>query len=241
MTSIIIADTLPEELPTLYEGPAMNLPPGAELKGDGSVTLTLAYPKTLRFRKGDAEETLPIDTLTFRRMNGAQARKIVNAKDKGVVGFSAATGVTPARANLIINALDAADGMDAAEVVNELLGGAGVGLPDNAVSTPDGVTLSLLLVEHLLRIGIFDPAIGGDPVLFQHMFWFYSHPAVYIMILPSMGVVSEIIACFSRKKIFGYEMVAFSSLAIAVIGFLVWGHHMFLTGQSVAVDGGRTA
>jgi hypothetical protein len=144
MTSIIIADTLPEELPTLYEGPAMNLPPGAELKGDGSVTLTLAYPKTLRFRKGDAEETLPIDTLTFRRMNGAQARKIVNAKDKGVVGFSAATGVTPARANLIINALDAADGMDAAEVVNELLGGAGVGLPDNAVSTPDGVTLSLL-------------------------------------------------------------------------------------------------
>ena len=95
------------------------------------------------------------------------------------------------------------------------------------------IALSLVIFERLFHIGIFDPQIGGDPILFQHMFWFYSHPAVYIMILPSMGVVSEIIACFSRKKIFGYEMVAFSSLAIAVIGFLVWGHHMFLTGQSV--------
>ncbi len=83
----------------------------------------------------------------------------------------------------------------------------------------------------MFHIGIFDPQIGGDPVLFQHLFWFYSHPAVYIMILPSFGVVSEIIACFSRKRPFGYEMIAFSSLAIAVLGFLVWGHHMFLSGQ----------
>ena len=86
--------------------------------------------------------------------------------------------------------------------------------------------------ERMFHIGIFDPQIGGDPVLFQHLFWFYSHPAVYIMILPSFGVVSEIIACFSRKRPFGYEMIAFSSLAIAVLGFLVWGHHMFLSGQS---------
>ena len=91
----------------------------------------------------------------------------------------------------------------------------------------------LLGLERLLHVGIFDPAIGGDPILFQHMFWFYSHPAVYIMILPGMGVISEIIACFSRKRIFGYNFVAFSSFAIAVIGFLVWGHHMFVTGQSV--------
>jgi cytochrome c oxidase subunit 1 len=97
------------------------------------------------------------------------------------------------------------------------------------------VAISLLLIvfERTFRIGIFDPAIGGDPVLFQHMFWFYSHPAVYIMILPSMGVVSEVIACFSRRRVFGYEMVAFSSLAIAIIGFLVWGHHMFVSSQSV--------
>ena len=84
-----------------------------------------------------------------------------------------------------------------------------------------------------LSPGDFDPALGGDPLLFQHLFWFYSHPAVYIMILPAMGVVSELIACFSRKRIFGYGVVAFSSLAIAVIGFLVWGHHMFVAGQSV--------
>ena len=83
------------------------------------------------------------------------------------------------------------------------------------------------------RIGIFDPALGGDPVLFQHLFWFYSHPAVYIMILPGMGVISELIACFSRKTIFGYKFVAFSSVAIAVFGFLVWGHHMFVAGQSI--------
>ncbi len=94
------------------------------------------------------------------------------------------------------------------------------------------ITLTLAIFERVFSIGIFNPQIGGDPILFQHMFWFYSHPAVYIMILPSMGVVSEVIACFSRKKIFGYEMVAFSSLAIAIIGFLVWGHHMYLTGQS---------
>ncbi len=94
-------------------------------------------------------------------------------------------------------------------------------------------TILLLALERIARIGIFDPAIGGDPVLFQHLFWFYSHPAVYIMILPSMGVISELISNFSRKRIFGYEFVAFSSIAIAVIGFLVWGHHMFVSGQSI--------
>jgi cytochrome c oxidase subunit 1 len=95
------------------------------------------------------------------------------------------------------------------------------------------ITLFLLGLERIMHIGIFDPAIGGDPILFQHMFWFYSHPAVYIMILPGMGVMSELITAFSRKRIFGYTFVAFSSLAIAVISFLVWGHHMFVTGQSV--------
>jgi cytochrome c oxidase subunit I len=95
------------------------------------------------------------------------------------------------------------------------------------------ITILLLAFERLMHIGIFDPALGGDPVLFQHLFWFYSHPAVYIMILPSMGVVSELIANFSRKNIFGYSFVAFSSIAIAVFGFLVWGHHMFVSGQSV--------
>jgi cytochrome c oxidase subunit I len=95
------------------------------------------------------------------------------------------------------------------------------------------ITLFLLALERVFHVGIFDPALGGDPLLFQHMFWFYSHPAVYIMILPGMGVVSELIAAFSRKRIFGYAFVAFSSLAIAVISFIVWGHHMFVTGQSV--------
>ncbi|HTX14364.1 MAG TPA: cytochrome c oxidase subunit I [Candidatus Baltobacteraceae bacterium] len=95
------------------------------------------------------------------------------------------------------------------------------------------ITLFLLGLERIFHVGIFDPAIGGDPLLFQHLFWFYSHPAVYIMILPSMGVVSELITAFSRKKIFGYSFIAFSSLAIAVISFIVWGHHMFVTGQSV--------
>lgn len=95
------------------------------------------------------------------------------------------------------------------------------------------ITLLLVLVERAFGIGIFNPANGGDPLLFQHMFWFYSHPAVYIMILPSMGIISEVIACFSRKRIFGYSFVAFSSVAIAVLGFLVWGHHMYVTGQSM--------
>jgi cytochrome c oxidase subunit I len=95
------------------------------------------------------------------------------------------------------------------------------------------ITLVLLMVERGFRIGIFDPSIGGDPILFQHMFWFYSHPAVYIMILPAMGVISELVTCFSRKGIFGYTFIAMSSLAIALIGFLVWGHHMFVSGQSV--------
>jgi len=95
------------------------------------------------------------------------------------------------------------------------------------------IAIVLVALERLFRIGIFDPALGGDPVLFQHLFWFYSHPAVYIMILPSMGVISELITCFSRKRIFGYKFIAFSSLAIAVISFLVWGHHMFVSSQSV--------
>jgi cytochrome c oxidase subunit 1 len=95
------------------------------------------------------------------------------------------------------------------------------------------ITLSLVALERVFHVGVFDPAVGGDPILFQHLFWFYSHPAVYIMILPSMGVVSELIACYAKKRIFGYSFVAFSSVAIAVIGFLVWGHHMFVSGQSV--------
>ncbi|MCC6671365.1 MAG: cbb3-type cytochrome c oxidase subunit I [Planctomycetes bacterium] len=95
-----------------------------------------------------------------------------------------------------------------------------------------GITLLLLVFERVYGIGIFDPKMGGDPVLFQHFFWFYSHPAVYIMILPAMGVISEVISVHCRKPVFGYRMVAFSSLAIAVISFLVWGHHMFTSGQS---------
>jgi cytochrome c oxidase subunit 1 len=97
------------------------------------------------------------------------------------------------------------------------------------------VSAAILLValERALNIGIFDPALGGDPVLFQHLFWFYSHPAVYIMILPGMGVISEIITCFSRKRVYGYKFIAYSSLGIAVLGFLVWGHHMFVSSQSV--------
>jgi cytochrome c oxidase subunit 1 len=95
------------------------------------------------------------------------------------------------------------------------------------------VTLFLLVLERGLHIGFFDPAYGGDPVLFQHLFWFYSHPAVYIMILPSMGVISEVISTFSSKKPFGYTFIAFSSVAIAVFGFLVWGHHLFVAGQSI--------
>jgi cytochrome c oxidase subunit I len=95
------------------------------------------------------------------------------------------------------------------------------------------ITLLLVGVEHITGVGIFDPARGGDPVLFQHLFWFYSHPAVYIMILPSMGVISELVSTFSRKPVFGYKAVAFSSIAIAIFGFLVWGHHMFVSGMSV--------
>jgi cytochrome c oxidase subunit 1 len=92
------------------------------------------------------------------------------------------------------------------------------------------MALILLMLERLLHIGIFDPALGGDPLLFQHLFWFYSHPAVYIMILPGMGIVSEVIPCFARKALFGYTFVAFSSLAIAFLSFLVWAHHMFVAG-----------
>ncbi|HEX8169332.1 MAG TPA: cytochrome c oxidase subunit I [Thermoanaerobaculia bacterium] len=95
------------------------------------------------------------------------------------------------------------------------------------------ITLVLLMVERTLHVGIFDPALGGDPVLYQHMFWFYSHPAVYIMILPGMAVISECVAAFTRKRIFGYKFVAFSSLAIAFLGFLVWAHHLFVAGISV--------
>jgi cytochrome c oxidase subunit 1 len=95
------------------------------------------------------------------------------------------------------------------------------------------ITLALMALERIWHIGIFDPKLGGDPILFQHLFWFYSHPAVYIMILPGMGVVSELIACFSRKEIFGYAWVALASVAIAILGFLVWGHHMFVSSQSI--------
>jgi cytochrome c oxidase subunit 1 len=95
------------------------------------------------------------------------------------------------------------------------------------------IALLLVAVERIWRVGIFDPALGGDPVLYQHLFWFYSHPAVYIMILPAMGVISELIATFSRRRVFGYEFIAFSSIAIAILGFLVWGHHMFVSSQSV--------
>ncbi|MDH3403306.1 MAG: cytochrome c oxidase subunit I [Acidobacteriota bacterium] len=94
------------------------------------------------------------------------------------------------------------------------------------------ITLVLLIAERAFRIGIFDPALGGDPVLFQHLFWFYSHPAVYIMILPAFGVISELVSAFARKRIFGYRVVAAASVSIAVLGFLVWGHHMFVSSQS---------
>ena len=95
------------------------------------------------------------------------------------------------------------------------------------------ITLVLVAMERIFGFGIFNPNAGGDPILFQHLFWFYSHPAVYIMVLPSMGVISELVTCFSRKRIFSYRLVAFASIAIAVLGFLVWGHHMFVSGQSV--------
>lgn len=94
------------------------------------------------------------------------------------------------------------------------------------------ITLLLLIFERVTQIGVFDPAIGGDPVLFQHFFWFYSHPAVYIMILPSLGIISEMMPVFSRKPIFGYKPIAISSFGIALVAFIVWGHHMFVSGQS---------
>ena len=95
-----------------------------------------------------------------------------------------------------------------------------------------GITLVLLILERVFNIGIFDPKIGGDPVLFQHFFWFYSHPAVYIMILPGMAIISELIPTFSRKTMFGYRAVAYSSISLALLSFIVWGHHMFVAGQS---------
>ena len=98
------------------------------------------------------------------------------------------------------------------------------------------ITTLLAVAERLFQIGVFDPALGGDPILFQHLFWFYSHPAVYIMVLPAMGVVSEIIPCFASRRIFGYRLMAYAILAIAVVGFLVWGHHMFVSGQSVTAS-----
>lgn len=101
------------------------------------------------------------------------------------------------------------------------------------VATPVvGITILLVVIERVLHIGIFDPALGGDPLLFQHLFWIYSHPAVYIMILPAMGVVSEIIPTFARRTIFGYKVIAYSSLSIALIGYFVWAHHMFTSGIS---------
>jgi cytochrome c oxidase subunit 1 len=95
------------------------------------------------------------------------------------------------------------------------------------------ITLTLVALERLFGVGIFDPHLGGDPLLFQHLFWFYSHPAVYIMVLPAMGVVSELVTAFSRKRIFGYDFIVYASLGIAFLGFLVWGHHMFVSGESI--------
>jgi cytochrome c oxidase subunit 1 len=95
-----------------------------------------------------------------------------------------------------------------------------------------GITLLLIMIERYFGVGVFDPAKGGDPILYQHLFWIYSHPAVYIIILPAMGVISEVIPVFARKRIFGYKAIAFSSIAIASVGSLVWGHHMFVSGQS---------
>ena len=94
------------------------------------------------------------------------------------------------------------------------------------------ISMVLLVLERVFGIGVFDPRLGGDPLLFQHLFWFYSHPAVYVMILPGMGIISEVIACFCRKRVFGYTAVAFSSVSIAVFSFFVWAHHMFIMGIS---------
>src|SRR5438876_1211488 len=95
------------------------------------------------------------------------------------------------------------------------------------------ITMVLLMLERFLHFGFFDPALGGDPILFQHLFWFFGHPEVYVLVLPAMGVISELIATFSRKRIFGYSFVAFSSVAIAALSFLVWGHHMFVSGEAL--------
>jgi cytochrome c oxidase subunit 1 len=95
-----------------------------------------------------------------------------------------------------------------------------------------GITLLMIVAERVFGVGLFDPAIGGDPILYQHLFWIYSHPAVYIMVLPAMGIISEIIPTFSNRTIFGYKAIAFSSLAIAFVGYFVWGHHMFTSGMS---------
>ena len=95
------------------------------------------------------------------------------------------------------------------------------------------ITLMMVALERIFNLGIFNPQLGGDPLLFQHLFWFYSHPAVYIMILPGMGVVSEIVTCFSHKRVFGYKFMALAVIAIAVLGFLVWAHHMFVAGISL--------
>ena len=101
------------------------------------------------------------------------------------------------------------------------------------IATPVvGITLVLVTMERWLGIGFFDPALGGDPILYQHLFWIYSHPVVYVMVLPAMGIISEILPAFSRRTIFGYKAIAMSSMAIAVVGYLVWGHHMFTAGMS---------
>ncbi|MCC9075238.1 cbb3-type cytochrome c oxidase subunit I [Litorilinea aerophila] len=95
-----------------------------------------------------------------------------------------------------------------------------------------GMSFLMLSVERVLGMGFFDPAKGGTPILFQHLFWFYSHPAVYVWVLPGLGIISEILPVFSRKPLFGYRWIALSSVAIALVGFLVWGHHMFVSGYS---------
>ena len=145
MNVLVIDGTLPAQIPTLYEGPALDLPAGAVMNEDGSVILTLDYPKTLRFSSAGQVREEPIDSLVFHRMSGSDGRRIINAKNQAVIGFAASARMTPGRSNLILNVLDAADGMAAGLVVTELLGGAANGgLPDHAVSSPDGVKLDLL-------------------------------------------------------------------------------------------------
>ncbi|MGD8414116.1 MAG: cbb3-type cytochrome c oxidase subunit I, partial [Candidatus Latescibacterota bacterium] len=105
------------------------------------------------------------------------------------------------------------------------------------IATPVvGITLALIMVERVLGVGVFDPALGGDPLLYQHLFWIYSHPAVYVMILPAMGAVTEMISVHSRRAIFGYKFIAMSSIAIALFGSLVWAHHMYVSGNSVTAN-----